>query len=132
MQDKSKQFYRPIRQLTDILLEKKQKAGLSWAKIGAALGGYDGQLIGKYASGKSKPTIDFAIDWKRAFDENLIDLMLNVESQLVVAAEPTEKFLSLREQLTECQQKLIACMEERDALKNFARGNEGKTKLKKG
>jgi hypothetical protein len=118
-----------MRQLSDILIEKKKKLG-RWAEIGRLLGGRDGQLIGKYASGKSIPALDFAIDWKKAFGENLISMMFEEEPTPVVE-EPTPAYGVVAE-LAECRKKLIECMEERDALKNFARGSEGKTKLKKG
>jgi hypothetical protein len=80
-----------MRQLSDILIEKKQKLG-GWAEIGRLLGGRDGQLIGKYASGKSVPALDFAIDWKKAFGENLISLMF--DENVTVIEEPQGEYKS--------------------------------------
>lgn len=80
-----------MRQLADILEEKRKELG-SFAKIGKRVGeAFDGkeisgQVIGKYASGKTSPSIDFVIGWKIAFGENLIELM--IEKPLSIAAEP--------------------------------------------
>jgi hypothetical protein len=57
--------------------------------------------------------------------------MMFEEEPTPVVEEPTPAYGVVAE-LAECRKKLIECMEERDALKNFAGGSEGKTKLKKG
>jgi hypothetical protein len=124
-----------MRQLSDILIEKKDNVG-SFAEIGRLLGNLTGQQIGQYASGKIVPALDFAINWKKAFNENLIDLMFSDE-QPTIAAEPEVKY-SLASELIETQRSLIRCQMEKEKmqqelneLKNFNRDTERKPKLKK-
>lgn len=80
-----------MKQLADILQEKKSKLG-GWAEIGRALGNIDGQLIGKYASGKSLPSVDFAVKWRQVFNEDLIELMFADEPKPAVVQEPPANY----------------------------------------
>lgn len=98
-----------MRQLSDILGEKKARTGHSWAEIGRLLGGLDGQLVGKYANNKSQPSLDFAVKWKQAFNENLIDLMLGEQS---IVDEPQSLYETTKD-LVDAQKALIKCMEEK-------------------
>ena len=123
-----------MRQLSDILIEKKEKVG-SFAEIGRLVGNLTGQQIGQYASGKIVPALDFAINWMKAFNENLIDLMFNDKPPVV--AEPEVKYNEDKE-LIKVQRELIECMREKEQaqkelaeLKNFGRDVERKPKLKK-
>ncbi len=117
-----------MRQLSDILIEKIEKVG-GKAALGRLLGGITGSGIRQYTEGRM-PSFDVAIKWKEVFGENLISMMFE-EKPTPVEEEPTPAYGVVAE-LAECRKKLIECMEERDALKNFARSNEGKTKLRKG
>jgi len=83
------QFNSKLMQLSDLLEEKKKELG-SYAEIGRLLGGISGQVIGKYASGKVVPSIDFAVQWKKVFEENVIDL-LTQEGPSSIASEPELK-----------------------------------------
>jgi hypothetical protein len=129
-----------MRQLPDILIEKKQTVG-GWAEIGRLMGGLSGQLIGKYASGKSVPALDFAIEWKKAFNENLIDLLLDdpgkQKQDLPKVAEPEveynadKRLIKLQAELIECMAARLRMEKELVELKNFTRNTERTTKLKK-
>ena len=92
-------------QLVDILIEKKKECG-SFAEIGKRLGDISGQLIGKYASGTEAP-LEIAIKWKKAFNENLIDLMFEEERSIV--AEPVAIYgevAALKDELLQCHREL--------------------------
>jgi len=116
-----------MRQLSDILREKKDATKQSYAEIGRVLGGLNGQLIGKYANGKSMPSLDFAVKWKQAFDENLIDLMLEPVPNTVHESESQYNADSdLQRELNEVNRAYRSCMQEKeqirkefDQLKNF-------------
>ena len=123
-----------MRQLSEILLEKIEKVG-GKAALGRLLGGLTGQAIGQYTV-SGMPSLSFAIHWKRAFNENLIDLMF-ADEQPTKAAEPEAKY-SLASELIETQRSLIRCQMEKEKmqhelneLKNFNRNTERKPKLKK-
>lgn len=118
-----------MRQLSDILIEKKRKHK-SFQKIGDLLGGISGQVIGKYAANEVVPSLDFAIKWRKAFGENLIDLMY--DEQPVISAEPEPKYnnTALIAELNDCRKELISCMKEKEELKKFLPVGEA-TELKK-
>lgn len=80
-------------------------------------------LISKYVKG-TMPSIEFGIRWKRVFNENLIDLM--VDDPVSVVAEPAEPYQDLKT----VQAKLIQCMEDREQLKIFFDSHKGSPKLK--
>ena len=62
-----------MRQLSDILVEKIEEVG-GKAALGRMLGGLTGQAILQYING-GMPSLTFALRWKEAFGENLLDLM---------------------------------------------------------
>lgn len=83
-----------MRQLSDILADKIKQLG-GKAALGRALGGIPGQTIFQYAEKGINPSIDFAIKWKEAFNENLIDLMLeqhSEEAQMIVSEPGAEYY----------------------------------------
>jgi len=73
--------------------------------------------ISKYVSGKTIPSINFAIEWKRTFNENLIDLMLADEKPLVKVEEPASEYENLKDKLIATQEALIQCQQEKEDLK---------------
>jgi hypothetical protein len=117
-----------VAQLADILIEKIEQVG-GKAALGRMLGGLPGQLIFQYTKGVM-PSIDFAIKWKEAFDENLIDLLF--EDHTGGVSEPTVSYgnAGLIAELNDVRKELIECMKERDELKKFLPVG-GEAKLKK-
>jgi predicted transcriptional regulator len=101
-----------MRQLSDILNDKIIVLG-SKAALGRQLG-VTGEAILQYINGRM-PSFQIAIRWKEVFHENLIDLIFDQEKPTVVS-EPEPKYSDLRHDLIDCQQKLIACYEEKQRL----------------
>jgi predicted transcriptional regulator len=74
-----------VRQLSDILIEKVKKVG-GKAELGRLIG-VTGPAIYQYTTGMM-PSLTFAIKWKEAFGENLIDLMFDEPVNQVAESEP--------------------------------------------
>ena len=92
-------------QLVDILIEKIKTVG-GKAALGRALGGIPGQTIFQYTQGVV-PSIDFAMKWKEAFNENLIELMS--DDKRSIAAEPVAIYgevAALKDELLQCHREL--------------------------
>lgn len=99
--------------MADLIEEKKDKLGLSGAKLGKMLG-VSGQAIGQYVAG-AMPSLDFAIKWKDAFGENLIDLLFEEgerKTNLDLAAEPgVDEYITGGEQIQRMMDDLKRTME---------------------
>jgi transcriptional regulator with XRE-family HTH domain len=104
-----------VRSLSEIIKLKIKELDISQAELGRRIMGLSGQQIGYYMAGKQAPSIDFAVKWKEVFNENLIDLIL--EEELPATQNPTEKD-TLKDELIDCQRKLIKCTEERERYKD--------------
>jgi hypothetical protein len=119
-------------QLADILLEKIKEVG-GKAALGRLLGGVPGQTIFQYTQGVV-PSLDFAIKWKKAFNENLIDLLFT-EDKPPVVNEPTPKYETvdkaliemleysheILKELNDCRKENKKLLAEKEELKNFTK-----------
>lgn len=64
-----------MQKLNEIIKIKSEIVGGN-AELGRLLGDISGQAIGQYINDPDKsPSIYFAIKWKKAFNENIIDMM---------------------------------------------------------
>jgi hypothetical protein len=104
-----------MRQLSDILLDKKKEVG-GYAEMARLMGSVTGQQLGQYAAGKIVPSIEFAVNWKRTFNENIIELMFKDDAPQNQVSEPPAEYGDCKDQLNRCKDKLIACMEENKRL----------------
>jgi predicted transcriptional regulator len=121
-----------VRQLSDILIEKVKKVG-GKAELGRLIG-VTGPAIYQYTTGMM-PSLTFAIKWKEAFGENLIDLMFDEPAPIGVAEPPADygsykdKYIDALEKLNACREQKEAVEKENSILKNFGSGTERESKL---
>jgi len=96
-----------MRQLSDILIEKSKSVG-GKAALGRLLGGISGSGILQYTQGRM-PSFEIAINWKRAFNENLIDLLFADESEKVeepaVPYGDSQRYIDALEELNSCRKE---------------------------
>jgi hypothetical protein len=107
-----------MRQLSDILMDKKNEIG-GFAKMARLIGGVTGQQIGQYAAGKIVPSVEFAVNWKRAFNENIIELMFEDDAGVNQVSEPANPYgdTECYKELAACRKDLIKCLQEKEATK---------------
>jgi hypothetical protein len=109
-----------MRQLPDILNDKINVVG-GKAALGRLLG-VTGEGILQYTQGKM-PSLKIAINWKIAFNENLIDLIF-ADEQVPQVAEPAPGYENLKDKLIATQEALIECQQENARLKNKGQNPE--------
>jgi len=111
-----------MRQLSDILIEKSKSVG-GKAALGRLLGGISGSGILQYTQGRM-PSFEIAINWKRAFNENLIDILFADEEPAKVA-EPAQtygdqgRYIEALEELNQCRREKEIIMGEMMKLKEL-------------
>ncbi len=77
--------------LSQLIKQKMKDLDISGAELGRRLNGVTGQAIGYYIANKQVPSLEFAIQWKKAFNENLIEQMF-AENGLPMAQENIEVY----------------------------------------